>query len=511
MSRISKRTLFILAVLALWTFSMGWLVFREAYPELLTVAAPGGYRSFFSRGVMVMDQWMKITFQGRQIGYSHTSVDSLDDANGRQYQIANRTLLQMNVMGATQRIAVHARSIVDSMYHLQRFSFVLSATGYAMTIEGKRKQGNTFDCLIRSSETSRRLSITIPDDAILYSPMTELSLKSLAPGRALTLRMFNPMTLSSQNITIKALRREILQHQGKSIEATVLSAMMEGMETLSWIGKDGNILRQETLFGWAMEACRPEEATAAAPVAPTGDMLAQLAVPVIGPANQLATAPFARIRLSGAKLQTASLETHRQSVTATGDVTEIIVRADSLPASGLTPGTPPAVPQGALAPSPFIQSDDSRLIHRSREITGAWTNSLEAVLALHKWVYEKVEKEPTVSLPSALDVLLKPRGDCNEHTYLFVGLARAAGIPAVIRVGLTYHNGSFYYHAWPSVFVGRWLDMDPTLGTPAVGADHISLFEGEISEQMKLMGLLGRLKAEITGVGKEADAGKESP
>lgn len=506
-----RRTLFIFLVTALWLSSTGWLIFCEAYPGFLAVAAANGYRSYFSRGVMVMDQWMKITFHGRQIGYSHTSVDSLDDTSGRHYQIANRTLLQMNVMGSMQRIAVHARAIVDSMYRLQRFSFVLTSTGYAMTIEGKRARGRTFDCRIQSAGTSKRVSVEVPDDAILYSPMTELSLTSLPPGRHVTLRMFNPMTLASQNVTIKSLRRETILHQGKAVEATALSAMMEGMETLSWVDDEGTVLRQETLFGWAMEACKPNEAMASGSLTPSGDMLAQLAVPIAGPAERLATAPWARIRLSGTTLDPAALTSHRQSVVSTGLVTEILVRSDSLPATGPRPGDFPAHLAPALSPSPFIQADDPRLLRKALDITGQWTNSLEAVLAIHLWVYDTVEKQPAASLPSAMDVLLNPRGDCNEHTYIMVGLARAAGIPAVVRVGLTLHNGSFYYHAWPSVYVGRWMDMDPTLGARTVGTGHISLFEGELSEQMKLMGMLGRLKAEIIELGDDNQPSGEKP
>lgn len=506
-----RRTLFILFVTALWLSSTGWLIFREAYPGFLAVATANGYRSFFSRGVMIMDQWMKITFHGRQIGYSHTSVDSQDDATGRHYQIANRTLLQMNVMGTTQRIAVHARAIVDSMYHLQRFSFILSSTGYAMTIEGKRAHGRTFDCRIQSAGTSKRLSVEIPDDAILYSPMTELSLRSLPPGRHVTLRVFNPMTLLSQNVTIKSLRRETLLHQGKQVEATVLSATVEGMETLSWVDEEGTVLRQETLFGWAMEACKPGEAMVPGSLTPSGDVLAQLAVPITGPAERLGTASWARIRLSGTALDPATLTSHRQSVISTGLVTEILVRSDSLPETGLRPDGLPEALAPALSPSPFIQADDPRLVRKVRDIAGQWTNSLEAALAIHQWVYDTVEKQPAASLPSAIDVLLNPRGDCNEHTYVMVGLARAAGIPAVVRVGLTLHNGSFYYHAWPSLYVGRWMDMDPTLGAKAVGTGYISLFEGELSEQMKLMGMLGRLKAEIIELGNDNQPNREMP
>ncbi len=72
------------------------------------------------------------------------------------------------------------------------------------------------------------------------------------------------------------------------------------------------------------------------------------------------------------------------------------------------------------------------------------------------------------SLPSAAEVLRTRVGDCNEHTALFVALARAAGLPARIAVGLVYLRGGFYYHAWPEVYVeergrGLWLPVDPTL------------------------------------------------
>ena len=44
-------------------------------------------------------------------------------------------------------------------------------------------------------------------------------------------------------------------------------------------------------------------------------------------------------------------------------------------------------------------------------------------------------------------------GDCNEHTALYVAMARALGIPARIAVGLVYIHGAFYYHAWPEVYL----------------------------------------------------------
>jgi hypothetical protein len=502
MSATFGRKIAIIAIVLFWLATSTWLVLYEAFPGLLD-GTTGGYRTLLSQGVMVMDQWMSITFQGKAIGYSHTSVNAGDANSAHQYLIDNITVLNLNVMGSRQRIAVKAQSAVDGSYRLQTFTFTLSSTGYTIDVQGKRLHGESFAVTVRSAGSTQRLTVKIPDDAMLYSPMTEMSLKSLEPGKQITLRAFNPVTLSSQNITIRALRRETITHRSKTVEATVLTALVEGMETLSWIDSNGSILRQETLFGWTMEACDAKDALSriASGDSLTGDMLTSLAVPASGRTDLLPSARAATLRLDGVALVRENLESQRQTVASiTGNVAVIRVQAETFP-DHIGPTNRPAPDFAAwLAATPFVQSDDPRMIRKSREITAGTTDPRQAALAIYQWVNTKVAKVPTVSLPSAIDVLLRPEGDCNEHTYLFVGLARAAGIPAKIRVGLTLHNGLFYYHAWPSIYLDRWVDMDPTLGQTAVGADHISLFEGELAEQMKLMGVIGRLKVTVTQV-----------
>lgn len=497
MITMSTRKAATTVIILLWLGSMAWLIFREAYPGLLDQTSPG-YRTFFSHGILIMDRWMKLSFQGKSIGYSHTSVD-VDDKNPlRQYRMLNRTVLSMNVMGSRQRIAVNADAELDAQYDLQSFTFSLSSSGYSINVDGQRRKGNTFDVKVRSASSVQQLTVTIPSDAVLYSPMTEMSLKTLTPGHKVTLRIFNPVTLTSQNITVRALRRETLMHRKESIPTTVLTALVDGMETLSWIDADGTVIRQLTPFGWEMESCTAEEALAFKSRGGDEDMLSGLAVPIQGNTDLLSSQSSARLLLRGTTLTREQLETHRQEIVSLGtNSAEIIVKSDTLAAAGCAPDAIPPDLKPWLASTAFIQATDPRMIRKAREITGHWTNSLDAAMAIYRWVNANVTKKPTVSLPSALDVLQKPEGDCNEHTYLFVGLARAAGLPAMIRVGVTLHEGQFYYHAWPSVYVGRWLDMDPTLGLPAVNAGYISLVEGELAEQMKLMGVIGQLKVKI--------------
>ena len=77
-----------------------------------------------------------------------------------------------------------------------------------------------------------------------------------------------------------------------------------------------------------------------------------------------------------------------------------------------------------------------------------------AARALVDWVHEHLEQEPSVTVPSAREVLAARRGDCNEHAVLLTALARAAGIPARVVAGVVYLEDGFYYHAWNELWLG---------------------------------------------------------
>ena len=107
-----------------------------------------------------------------------------------------------------------------------------------------------------------------------------------------------------------------------------------------------------------------------------------------------------------------------------------------------------------LAPEPLIESDDPEIRAEAAKAVRAVTSALaHRAERLTRYVNGLLEKKPTVSIPSAREVLRTKVGDCNEHTALYVAMARALGIPARIAVGLVFVRGAFYYHAWPEVYI----------------------------------------------------------
>jgi len=103
-------------------------------------------------------------------------------------------------------------------------------------------------------------------------------------------------------------------------------------------------------------------------------------------------------------------------------------------------------------------------------------------------------------LPDALEALETGEGDCNEHSVLYTALARAAGVPARIVVGLVYANdgsghAGFYYHAWVEVYTGNeWIAIDPTWDQVPADATHIAFVEGGVDEQIQIAALMGKIK-----------------
>jgi hypothetical protein len=65
-----------------------------------------------------------------------------------------------------------------------------------------------------------------------------------------------------------------------------------------------------------------------------------------------------------------------------------------------------------------------------------------------------------------------------------------------MALGLVYEDGKFYYHAWPEIFAGGWIAVDPTLGQFPADAAHIRLITGDIEKQAGLAKVIGKIRIE---------------
>jgi hypothetical protein len=488
------------AALGLWLAGMAWLVRYEAYPEWFTHVF-GGYRSLFHEGQYVVDSWMQIFFQDQVVGYSHTWVDAKPESPEDAYVMRNRTVAVLNLMGDRQLVNVMTLAWLDDQYRLRRFAFAMSSGQYRARIEGRQTAGRTFQVEVTTPADTRTLTVDIPENVVLYSPMTELAVARLRPGQSLRIATLDPVTLLVADAHATAVARERLEVDGRAVEALKVRIDFQGVTMTTWVDGEGRTLRQETPMGWVMEARTSETVdTTRFDAGNSADMLRAFSVPCAGVIRRPREAARLDLRLRLPAGAWEGWHSPRQAVAFEDESAAritLLAQPEPDPARVPAAGRPPAGFEDYLAASPFIQSDHERMIGMARIIVGAQTNAWAAACAIHDWVFTKIGKNSAVSLPSALEVLRVRQGDCNEHTYLFVALARAAGIPARVHAGLVYQRGAFFYHAWPSVHVGEWVEMDPTLGQRTVDATHLTLLTGELQSQLKLGALFGRLSLEV--------------
>jgi transglutaminase-like putative cysteine protease len=291
-----------------------------------------------------------------------------------------------------------------------------------------------------------------------------------------------------------------------SVPAWRIAEVFGGIRVESWVDEDGRVLRASSAMGFSMEkteyelARQAQEDSRLATSSPLeDDVILSTAIRSNVDLDDVTEYGELRFRLTGVDLAGFALDGGRQSLH--GD-TLVIQREDW---DAVSPGyrLPYAFMdlREALEPEPLIQSDDPRIVRRAREITARraqWSQDpKEVARQLTTGVHSMLDKSITFSVPNAVQVLETLQGDCNEHTVLYVAFARALGLPARTAVGLVYVNGAFFYHAWPEVWLGEWVAVDPTFGQYPADASHIRFVIGGLAQQVEIMRLIGNLDIEV--------------
>lgn len=119
-----------------------------------------------------------------------------------------------------------------------------------------------------------------------------------------------------------------------------------------------------------------------------------------------------------------------------------------------------------LESTEMIESDDSILILKARELTEGSTDSWDALKKLSRWVNTEIGYDLPGGI-SALKTYETRLGECGSHSNLLAAFCRAVGIPARVVFGCMYvpdHGGAFGQHAWNEVYMGEsgWIPIEST-------------------------------------------------
>ncbi len=478
------------AIILFWLVMMGALLYREVVAPALRP------RLDVSRVSHPENAWMGLFFGERRVGFVHwtTSPDTRGDDAGFRLDVLAR--MTMPLFGQSASLSLNGHAWQSGYYGLRDFDFSLHTGDNEMRIEGG-VANDTLDARVHAGGDSYPLKIPVRHELLLGGGMGlgSLTMPVLEPGQSATIDTFDPSTMGVAPAKIEALETQTVMIGGKPTETVVMATTVGGMTTRAWVTKEQEVVRAETPLGITVQKITADEAVAPLPPGEGADLLRTVSIKPAG----LSPSPDARrmrVRFSGVPADRMPPDTPVQR--RGGDVWTIVEPDPAKRAQEAEPITGPDV-EKYLASDAFITSDHDKVKALAKEVTGDAQDDWDKAVLLLGWVYENIQKKQTLSVPNALEVLRVRQGDCNEHAVLFTALARAAGIPARVAVGLAWDDETktFGYHAWTEVFAQRWLPMDPTFGERVADATHIKLLDGSIEDWPRLLGYVGSLRIEV--------------
>jgi len=443
-------------------------------------------------------EWRGVYYRGEKIGFTVSQMVPKGDG----FELEEDGRLQMSLLGATTAATVRTRAQVDSNFTLRTFQFSLDPGTGPIEVNGALS-GTRLALSVTTAGNTRTEIRELPEPPALSLNLSRrLANGGLVPGARHRWTVFDPATLHNAPVVVDVGKRELVRSAGaRPIPAFRVEMEFSGLRTTSWVTDTGEVVREESPLG--LITVREPAATARAMAVSSriqSDLLEAAAVVPITKERIDEPRDVRRLRfkLEGADLSATDLDGDGQSVV---DAARHIIEVRD--PQTLSPARADPEADRYVAAEPLIESDDPVIRAEAERAVGGINGTRARVERLTRYVNGLLEKKPTMSIPSAREVLRTKVGDCNEHTALFVAMARSLGIPARIDVGLVFVRGAFYYHAWPEVYIdegsgrGLWLPVDPTLNQFPADATHVRLARGGLEKQTVILPLVGHLKMTI--------------
>lgn len=469
---------------------VGLFLYRE-YGGGDVIAPPAEPQAFVPQ-----DQWMGIYLgDDSRIGHLHlrSAEERRDEVPG--YRMRLKAALETTLFGVTASMDIGGDAWTATKGDLAEFQFTLNTADTEMGLRGT-VQDDRLKGFLDTGGEAVPLDFPVDSKLILGAGlgMPTETLPRLAPGDSTTIEAFDPMAMKLSRATVTCTGEETITVSGAEVTTRVYETTLGDMTSRAWVDDAGEVLQASTPFGFTLRKIDPAELDDVVVANADSDMVQQLAILPSG-APVFVDARALVVRVGGVPPEKFPHDPPGQQ--RDGDL--VTVRQQP-------PPTTPAAQEDGFDPTPylgadaFVTTDHPLITDQVRNIVGDEMDPWQRATLLYTWVYDNIEKVPVLSVPNALDVLRTRAGDCNEHTVLYTALARAAGIPARIAIGLVYSDTleGFGYHAWPEVHVmGGWIPMDPTLGQLTADATHIKILNGGIETWVQLAGLIGQIDLEV--------------
>ena len=438
------------------------------------------------------ESWMNVMLMGVKVGRFHVHADRAEYKGQSVIRVSSSLFAEIKRFGLSMKTSktklCYLRNDLSPCYFYSKSD----ETGQEKIVEGTIENGVvTIKTTLEGRTTEKQQKL--PKGIIFAETLEEMALrKGLKVGEKYSLEAFSLDFFDIIKVNIHIKGKDKIQYKGATKDVFIVDFIIDvmgGITTTEWITADGEVYKME-MPNMAMSFVKVEKDEAMGDVEQI-DLLIKTKVDLSGEKPKPGIDKFkVKAILSDGSINDAFVTNYRQKVTVGSDPKEgiIEINVNNMTKSGtLNRPIKRSEMLPYLAPSIYIQSDDPEIIQKANEIAGDEKNSWETAKKICQWVNKSIkDKNYKVGFGTAKQTLKDLQGDCSEHTVLFIGLARALGIPARISTGLVYHKDAFYYHFWPEVFVGEWVAMEPTLGQLQADATHIQFSSNPVETESAL-------------------------
>jgi hypothetical protein len=436
------------------------------------------------------ESWMNIYQNRKKIGVIRRTYQALE--NGR-FQTTENVTMQINTMGITQALHISTETELNPDMSFSSFHFQLNSSLFRFNARGYTRKDQII-LFAGPPRAEERIVLPISDVPHISGNIYEAAFRAgLEKNQTSFFSIFDPSTLGIRKISVTRDADEIIPIMGKRVLTQKFCADFMGAKNCAWLAKDGEVLKESGILGLSMEKVSAEQARKEFAMDNAIDFTQVASIP----SNRILDDPaglteiairISNIHHSGLILNGGRQKFQQDLLT----VTREIIPTEDAPDANM----PPFFRQ-FLKPSPLVQSDHPQIKAAVGKMVSSGDSPSGKMRKIVAWVYKNIQKKPVLSVPNALEVLKNRTGDCNEHAVLTAALLRSAGVPAQIETGLVYLNGRFYYHAWNLAYVGQWITADAVFNQIPADVTHIRLVRGEGSQQLDLLGVMGKIKLEV--------------
>ena len=373
--------LFGLIFAILFSFRLGVFNKFNSVPEELA--------SFSIERVPEKESWMNILQNGRKIGSSHTFISKTT----KGYLLKETLYIRLNTMGLIQDLILKTTGKLKKDFTLSSFDFEISSGRFHFSAQGS-VSGNILSVKTHNFGSTKDVHTEIKERLYASSGIVNAVYASgMKPGDEFTLHVFNPVSMSSEPVTIKVIGKEKILNMGIQKNSVKVAIQYQGATQLAWIGENGEVIREKGLLGFSLEKTTRKDALLGLLAESSQDLTEIASVK----SNVIIDNPLKleRVEISGINTKDVHLESGRQVLKDN----VLVIQKEDLAKLPDVINNMNTIPDRFVKPEPFIESDHPKILNLVQKIVTDDDTPLEKANKLMTWVHKNIEKHP---MPSPL-------------------------------------------------------------------------------------------------------------